>query len=151
TSDTNDPVFELESIKRSNGKDDIRFWKKGDKSKGSGYLQYPVIYLSLSRLLPMGEDSAISESTSIGLTKEEIKLYNEWHNKILIIPDLDIKSAAYLSSTQKNTIGVSTDYYDWRMNSSGQDNLGKILLAILSFKRLKEQYKNDYKNGILVI
>lgn len=37
------------------------------------------------------------------------------------------------------------------MNSSGQDNLGKILLAILSFKRLKEKFPTLYEYGILVI
>ncbi|WP_435525384.1 AAA family ATPase [Chryseobacterium indoltheticum] len=67
------------------------------------------------------------------------------------MPDLNINSVDYLSSKQKNTLGVSTDFYDWKMNSSGQDNIGKILLAILSFKRLKEKYPSHYKAGITVI
>jgi len=37
------------------------------------------------------------------------------------------------------------------MNSAGQDNIGKILLAILSFKRLSEKYGKDYLGGILAI
>lgn len=36
-------------------------------------------------------------------------------------------------------------------NSAGQDNAGKIILALLSFKRLKEEYKDYYKGGLLVI
>ncbi len=59
--------------------------------------------------------------------------------------------ADYLASKQKNTLGANTDYYDWKMNSAGQDNIGKILLAILSFKRLKEKHGNHYKGGILAI
>lgn len=46
---------------------------------------------------------------------------------------------------------ANTNYYDWQTNSAGQDNIGKILLTILSFKRLKEKYPNDYKGGILAI
>lgn len=37
------------------------------------------------------------------------------------------------------------------MNSAGQDNLGKILLAILSFKRLKEKFPKYYQKGILIV
>ncbi|WP_421497759.1 ATP-dependent nuclease [Flavobacterium columnare] len=151
TSDEENTEFTVESIVRDTKNNTLRFWKKGDKSKGSGYLQYPVIYLSLSRLFPIGEDELISESNNVSLTKDEIKLLNEWHNKILIIPDLEIENIDYLESKQKNTLGVNTKLYDWNMNSAGQDNLGKILLSILSFKRLKEKYPKEYKKGILVI
>lgn len=151
TTDTNHPEFTIESIPRDKRTQQVRFWKKGTKAKGSGYLQYPVIYLSLSRLFPIGEDNQIGESTNINLTDDESRLLNEWHNKILITPDLEIDEFNYLESKQKNTLGVNTSFYDWRMNSAGQDNLGKILLAILSFKRLKENYQSYYTKGILVI
>ena len=147
-----EPEFTVESIKRaSSSSAGIRFWKKGDRSKGSGYIQTPVIYLSLSRLFPIGEDTQISTSDEIFITNEEFKFYQDWHNKILIIPDLKMESAEYLSSKQKNTLGVNTSFYDWRMNSAGQDNIGKILLAILSFKRLKKKYPKSYQGGVLAI
>src|SRR5690606_29768781 len=75
----------------------------------------------------------------------------DWHNKILIIPDVEMTAVDYLVSKQKNTLGVNTDFYDWKMNSAGQDNIGKILLAILSFKRLKATHDAAYKGGILAI
>ena len=56
-----------------------------------------------------------------------------------------------LEGTNKQTIGVTTDKYDWNENSVGQDNLSKIILALFSFKRLKEKYPDDYKGGILAI
>lgn len=144
-----EPDFTVESIKRStNG---IRFWQKGDRSKGSGYIQLPVIYLSLSRLFPIGEDNNIDSSTEVTVSDEEFKFYKEWHNKILIIPDVEMTSVDYLASKQKNTLGANTAYYDWKMNSAGQDNIGKILLAILSFKRLKNTHGAAYKGGILAI
>ncbi len=141
--------FILESIKR--GKENIRFWRKSDRKKGSGYIQLPVIYLSLSRLLPIGEDRSLKESETIKLTDNEQKFYTEWHNKLLIIISETIETTNYLESTNKNTIGVNTNLYDWKQNSAGQDNIGKIILAILSFKRLKEKYPEHYKGGLLAI
>ena len=147
-----EPDFTVESIKRGiSSKAGIRFWKKGDRSKGSGYIQLPVIYLSLSRLFPIGEDVSIDASSEIVLSKEEFEFYQEWHNKILIIPDVEMISVDYLASKQKNTLGANTSFYDWKTNSAGQDNVGKLLLAILSFKRLKLTHQNGYKGGILAI
>src|SRR5690606_10190542 len=147
-----DPEFTIESIKRdSSGSTGIRFWQKGDRSKGSGYIQLPVIYLSLSRLFPIGEDTLINTSNEISLTEAEFKFYKDWHNKILIIPNVEMTSVDYMASKQKNTLGANTSFYDWKMNSAGQDNIGKILLAILSFKRLKEIHGAAYQGGILAI
>jgi predicted ATPase len=137
-------------------KGEIRIWKvnkktgKADKSQGSGFIQMPVIYLSLKRLLPIGEDNKLNENKSIGLTDNEKGFYKKWHNKILILGDEEI-SPTSLSSADKQTLGANTDYYDWQANSAGQDNIGKILLAILSFRRLEKKYKDDYKGGILAI
>jgi len=145
----NDPNgITIESIPRD--KNSIRFWPKGSREKGSGYIQLPVIYLSLKRLIPIGEDSKLNESSKFTLSDSEIKFYKEWHKKILITLD-DYTEASYLESSNKNTIGVSTDHYDWRQNSAGQDNIGKILLAIMSFRRLDEKYPSNYQGGILAI
>lgn len=145
--------YEIESIHRDKSKGTIRFWKKGDKSKGSNYIQLPVIYLSLQRLLPIAEDKGISVNEEKGLSKEDFEFYKKWFNKILILTrEIDqVQSSSYLSGTNKETLGANTDHYDWKSNSAGQDNLSKILLAILSFKKLQEEYKVDYKGGILAI
>ena len=145
---TNKP-FTLVSIPRDKKSNTIRFWQKGSKAKGTGYLQLPVIFLSLKRLIPIGEDKDISIG-HISLSKEEINFCIKFHKKILLLQD-DIKNTEYLESKIKNTLGVNTDKYDWKQNSAGQDNIGKILLAILSFKRLKEKYPQHYKGGILAI
>ena len=145
--DGNEP-FTIESIPRD--KERIRFWRKSDREKGSGYLQYPVIYLSLKRLLPIGEDVRVKESDRVQLTTEEISEFKSLHEKILISLD-NVDTPQYIESTNKHTLGVNTDQYDWKLNSAGQDNLGKIVLALLSFKRLHDKYKDDYKGGILAI
>lgn len=140
--------FIIESIRRD--QNNIRFWRKGERTKGSGYIQLPVIFLSLKRVLPIGEDNNINKSDTNELTTEETKFFAEWYNKILISSD-KILSTNHLESPDKSTRGINTEFYDWQQNSSGQDNIGKILLAILSFKRLSEKYSQDYIGGILAI
>ena len=144
-----DSPYTIQSIHRDKKEKTIRFWKKGDKSEGSGYLPLPVIYLSLKRLIPIGEDSDLNEGM-INLNGDEINFCNKYHKKILLIQDT-FNDVSYLESKSKNTIGVNTPDYDWKQNSAGQDNIGKILLAILSFKRLQKKYPEDYKGGILAI
>ena len=142
--------FVIASMLRDKTSKKLRFWKKGDREGGSGYLQYPVIFLSLKRLYPLGEDNKIGTSSKVQLAPEEKELYQKLHNKILISRD-KISQTDYLESPYKNTLGANTDYYDWKTNSAGQDNVSKIILAILSFQRLKNKYPNIYKGGMLVI
>ncbi|CAL6170729.1 TPA: AAA family ATPase [Vibrio diabolicus] len=149
----NNKPFTLESISRDKEKGKIRFWRKGDRSAGSGYIQLPVIYLSLKRLIPIGEedDSKISTSTDVTLTEEENVWFSTYYKKIMINHSEVLNSVDYVKSPNKATLGVSTKTYDWNTNSAGQDNIGKILLAILSFKRLKDKYGEKYEGGILAI
>ena len=139
--------YTIESILRSSTKT-IRFWQKGMRGKGDGYIQYPTIFLSLKRVLPVAESGVVSESTI--LTDKELAEFKKLHDKILIT-ESNIESASLLEGTNKQTIGITTDKYDWNENSVGQDNLSKIILALFSFKRLKEKYTNDYQGGILAI
>lgn len=52
-------VFTLQSIKRDSKNNNLRLWKKGSKSMGDGYITMPVIYLSLKRVTPIGEENTI--------------------------------------------------------------------------------------------
>lgn len=146
----NQEPFTAESIRRRKDSELPRFWKKGDRAAGSGYLQFPVIYLSLKRLIPIGEDPDIEEDKTIGITSDEINFLKKWHNKILNLRE-KVTDTSYLSSGQKNTFGANTATYDWKLNSAGQDNVGKILAAVLSFKRLKSSHPDHYQGGILAV
>ncbi|QES87623.1 AAA family ATPase [Rhizosphaericola mali] len=145
-----DLPFELESINRDKRKGLIRFWQKGNREQGSGYMQYPVIYLSLGRLFPLGEIKNIKASINHSLTDEELRFFNKWHKNILISADESIQNEMLLSPS-KVSMGINTDNYDWESNSAGQDDISKILLAVLSFRRLKKKYPKVYKGGILAI
>lgn len=144
------PDFTAESIWRDRDKGTVRFWQKGTRKAGSGYIQYPVIYLSLRRLFPIGEDARVDVSNEVELTEAEKTEYKKIHDDVLFNVHDDAQPI-YLKGSEKQTLGVTTEHYDWRANSAGQDNLGKIILALFSFKRLKENYRNDYKGGILAI
>ena len=142
--------FTATSIWRDKKKGKIRFWKKGTHEEGSGYIQYPVLYLSLRRLFPLGEDKKVKESHVVELTDSEKKEYKDFHDDVLFNVYEDAQPL-YVEGSEKQTIGVNTKTYDWLSNSAGQDNLGKIVLALFSFKRLKEKYRSQYKGGILAI
>ena len=145
--DDRDP-YQVESIKRDD-ESKIRFWQKGNREKGGGYIQYPTIFLSLKRLVPIAEEKNI-KLNKVVLTSEESQALKELHNKILITSS-PITSTTSITSTNKQSMGFNTDYYDWNQNSMGQDNIAKIILALLSFKRLKDKYQDTYTGGILAI
>lgn len=140
--------FEVESIKRSDDAN-VRFWQKGNKGRGGGYIQYPTIFLSLKRLIPIAEEKTITTNDTL-LTEEEIKKIKELHNQILIVKT-PITATTGISSVNKQSVGITTGLYDWNENSAGQDNLSKIILALFSFQRLKNKYEKEYKGGIWAI
>jgi len=140
--------FQIESIKRSDDSG-IRFWQKGNREKGDGYIQFPTIFLSLKRLVPAAEEKIIKTNDAL-LNDDEIIRFKELHNKILI-STTPITSATGITSTNKQSLGVNTAFYDWNQNSMGQDNIAKIILALFSFQRLKDKYGSSYQGGILAI
>ena len=54
-------------------------------------------------------------------------------------------------AASKTFAGVSDNIHDIFTNSAGEGNIIRIILAVLSFRRLKEQYGRDYKGGILLV
>lgn len=131
---------------------EIRFWNAKSKSKGSGYIQLPVYYLSLSRLFPIGE-SEKTKKINIDLTPIESEYFLKYYRSILSIQNENDNSSVHMekSISSKVFIGVNDASHDIFTNSAGESNIGRIILAVLSFKRLKENYKNSYKGGILLV
>lgn len=141
-------IYTCLSEQRSDNKK-LRFWSTEGREKGMNYIQCPVIYLSMKRLLPVGEEKRlIVDSTS--LSSEEKKLYMELHNKILISTE-GIADVSSVYSNNKHTLGPVTDKSDAWTISAGQDNVGRIILAVLSMKRLMDKYNEEYKGGIICI
>ena len=149
-----DNKITIQSIARKQkGKPDgIRFWNAESRAKGAGYVQLPVYYLSLSRLTPIGESRKTSALT-IDLTTAETKYCVKAYREILSIHSVGETPtmSAEKGSGKQVYAGVNDGIHDIFTNSAGEGNISKIILAILSFKRLKDKYKSAYKGGILLI
>ena len=105
---------------------------------------HPVIFLSLKRLYPIADrDYKISDFDYLQEHKQDfIGLTNELLNR----------SSSHATGTG-GTISSAVAHgenYDQESVSAGEDNAGQIILALMSFRKLKEEYP-DYKGGLLLI
>lgn len=148
-----DNEIKMASIRRptKTNPNDIRFWNAKSKAKGMGYVQLPVYYLSLGRLFPIGETGK-TRNIDIQLTEQENVYFVNKYKEILSIQESKNAVATMeMADAKRNFVGVNDNTHDVFTNSAGESNIGKIILAILSFKRLKEKYETKYKGGILLI
>lgn len=115
-------------------------------------VQFPTYYLGLSRLDPLGEfDTAKSKSIppewQTKIEKIHAEILGEKIEQIEAIANLDV-------GTRHNKADIATSYYGYESNSSGQDNTGQIIEAVLSFEKLKEEMESNseyFVGGILAI
>lgn len=123
---------------------------------GAARVPIPTIYLSISRLYPLGERR---ENVTIKELKRNNRLYQneadatfrEWYNSV--IPGL-IKSDASLSIIEKKTSSRSSLHMDMERTptlsqSVGQDSIGNIISALVDIYLLSKQ--TDYAGAILCI
>jgi len=103
-----------------------------------------VIFLSLKRLYPIAyRDYKVKvlpylnshEQAFIGLTNE---LLNRQSSR-----------ATGTEGTISSAVAHGQNY-DQESVSAGEDNAGQVILALMSFRKLKEEYA-DYKGGLLLI
>lgn len=133
----------------------IPFKKLDNGKKTEAKFNYPILYLGLSRLFPLGESQDDTISNKNVTFKSEI--HKDWFiekytNILSMQTDLnEITNYTIGETDRKIGIGITTDSYDYLTNSSGQDNLGQILLALLSFKKLREELGTDWQGGVLLI
>ena len=145
----NDDIIDVMSSDRiESGKQRSLRLVVGKRVKGGGKRTFPVIYLGLRRLFPLAQEVTITNDQS-DLSQEEIQDYQSVHNEILMLneninPEL-------IEGFSKKFYATKTDKYNCLGNSAGQDNLGQIITAILSFKRLKNALGNSYDGGLLFI
>lgn len=146
--------YSVESIarKQSGHEPALRFWNAESREKGAGYIQLPVYFLSLSRIFPIGETGK-TQSLTTTLTSEELEYCITNYRKILSIQSLSGNPSVGIEKAKGSKIftGISDNTHDVFTNSAGEGNITRIILAVLSFRRLKEKYGRDYKGGILLI
>ena len=123
-----------------------------EREAGKGNYKFPVIYLGLKRLYPLGEhdkkDVHIEECNNIN--EDYVDLYNKLHKELFVDPNIKFK-LENVKTSNKSLLGGKNEIYDSNGFSAGQDNISQIITAILSFKKLKEEVGTEYKGGLLLI
>lgn len=105
---------------------------------------HPVIFLSLKRLYPIADRNyKVSDFEYLKKHRQDfIGLTNELLNR-----------QSSLATGTEGTISSAVahgDNYDQDSVSAGEDNAGQIIMALMSFRKLKEEYA-EYKGGLLLI
>lgn len=112
---------------------------------------HPVIYLSLRRLMPISQRDSYEETKYEYLEEIENKiLFIDLSNRILS----KYRSKEGCMTSTSGTINASvshTDTYDQYSVSVGEDNVGQLVSALMSFKKLKEELGKDYHGGVLLV
>lgn len=121
-----------------------------------GRVKIPTIYLSLSRLYPLGERkdtvkiSKINKNNTFYKTRADEK-YKEWYN--YIIPNSIVNNAS-LTVVEKNACSRASLHMDLLntptlSQSIGQDNIGNIISALVDIYVLSMQ--DGYDGALLCI
>lgn len=121
----------------------------GGRVRGGGKSSKPVIFLSLKRLLPLAQES--ERNIRLGLqtlTPELATEYSQIYNEVF--STTEIINPVHTKSNNKNSYSPTTANFDSHGISAGQDNIGHIILALLSFKKLKMDDPNS-EDGLLLI
>lgn len=117
---------------------------------GEGNYPHPVLFLGLNRLWPLAATKKCSFPGD-ALSPEDSAWYVEKYNEVLCLDEHDNSAKFMDTSEKKKFITPESDTYDGESCSAGQDNLGQILTAILSFRALKNKLGKRYQGGMLLI
>lgn len=115
----------------------------GDSNTSRNFT-HPVIFLSLKRLFPIADrEYTVIDFDYLQEHKQDfIGLTNELLNRS--------SSVATGTGGSISSAVAHGDNYDQESVSAGEGNAGQIILALMSFKKLKDEY-GDYKGGLLLI
>lgn len=122
----------------------------GKRSSGEGKVNKPVIYLGLKRLIPLAQENEmkIKIGSEDKLSTEYKELFNKQY-KGIFASEIDV-TPKHTRSLNKEIYSPTSTKYDAFGISAGQDNIGQILLSLLSFRYLKDNVA-DYDGGLFII
>lgn len=124
-----------------------RFVTRRDNNESANYI-HPVIYLGLDRLTPLVKTK--NKSYSLDISEQDKKDIHILYESILLKQYPDNLTATE-TDTKKQTAAYIDPERTIEMISSGEDIVGQLLLALYSFKKLKDNFPNHYKGGILLV
>lgn len=143
--------FSANLLGTKRGKDLRLVLRKSDSiiSNKSRNITHPTIFLGLERLLPISKRTLeMIEHPDLSETEKEFLINSTRRIFTSNIKFENISSNEPVSGV-KSTV-VTGNQYDISSASSGEDNLGQILMSIISFKRLQKNW-SDYRGGIFLI
>lgn len=122
-------------------------WNTGESAK----VTIPTLFLSMSRMLPLGETKELLKEDFAKLMEEDRKYI---HDKFKAIVSSHLKSNENIirheiKTTTKRSLLPEFEH-SAKAISLGQDSLSSIITALASFNKLKREFP-DYKGGILLI
>lgn len=123
---------------------------------GSGRVKIPTIYLSLSRLYPLGERTSPAtvnkmKKSSPFAQSDIMEKYREWYNYVIpnsICRDTDI-SVINKQACSRASLRMDIENTPTLSQSIGQDNIGNIISALIDIYRLSQQ--DNYNGAMLCI
>ncbi|HHX2556934.1 TPA: ATP-dependent nuclease [Staphylococcus aureus] len=123
----------------------------------SGRIPIPTIFLSLSRLYPVGETNLSSKNITHKnklFQNHSVNKFIEWYNWVLPESISSNKTKATILNKEKiesDGIYVSPENTTESTQSVGQDNLRSIINALVDFYNIKMKENEHYSGGILCI
>lgn len=122
-------------------------------------VQLPTIFVSTSRLIPIGEDPEAEITPLATMHSEDSQLVSDFLNFVLNADEASDQAMQDLKVTfgnkGKHTLLPSFSHkglkYDGTAISLGQGAITSIATALASFNRLYRELGPNYKGGILVI
>lgn len=122
----------------------VRKNSTAEKGKESRNFTHPVIFLSLKRLQPIASREYNVQNFSY--LDDHIKEFIDLNNRLL---NKQSSTATGTDGFLQSAVAHGNNY-DQDSVSAGEDNAGQIILALMSFRKLQEEYE-DYKGGLLLI
>ncbi len=126
---------------------------KSSSGAGEGNFPHPVIYFGLNRHWPMALLKKVTVELHQGMDKQDEEWFTEKYKDILLLNQEQHRLEQIKTDfgAKKNLLSAAGCDYDGESLSAGQDNLGQILAAVLSFKRLKKDLGQKYQGGLILI
>ena len=106
-----------------------------DNQSNLGNFNLNTSYINLKRLFPIIETTA-SVITNYAFTRNERKWISDAYQDIMT-RDAFTEFDCISDYKEKNTLGPKNASYDFNSISSGEDNLGNILMKMLAFEKNK--------------
>lgn len=122
---------------------------------GDQRIPLPSIFISLSRLFPIGETLVSKKnvrSNNIIITSDAYEMYKKWYNEILpnSISEKEVINITKDIDKNRTIIHMPLNKTLPETQSVGQDNIGYIVSALVDFYLHKQKTEN-YNGGILCI